>query len=196
MRGNVIFGSLRPEQRLSAVSARAGSYRARVSATSVQQAGVRSQQHSPGQRCGSWGGSHFIDDCGRLRQQSWEERKEVVYGLRLCFGCLKRGHVARFCPARLKCKVCGAQHPTLLHHARPPRSASAGLSPSAPVFTASRASEEPFRSDQAPPGGGLLAPGASPPSSGAGRASPGGSRPLSGGGRSGDHTVVSGGVSL
>ena len=162
----------------------------------MQQASVRPLSHSPGQRCWSCGGSHCIDDCSQLRQQAWEERKKVVYGLRLCFGCLRRGHVARFCPARLKCKVCGAQHPTLLHRARPPRSTSAGLSPSAPAFTTSRVSEEPFCSDQAPPGGGLLAPGASSTSSGASRVSPSGSRPLSGGGRSGDHTVVSGGVSL
>ena len=154
VKGNAIFGSLRSEQRPSADATRSGSYRARVSATSVQPAGVRPSPHSSGRRCGSCGGSHFIDDCGRLRRQAWEERKKVVYGLRLCFGCLQGGHVARSCPARLKCRVCGAWHPTLLHRTRPQRSSDADRSHSAPVFSASGAPEAPFRSEQVPFRGG------------------------------------------
>ena len=150
VKGNAIFGSLRPEPRPSADATRSGSYRARVSATSVQPAGVRPSPHSSGRRCGSCGGNHFIDDCSRLRRQAWEERKKVVYGLRLCFGCLQGGHVARSCPERLKCRVCGAWHPTLLHRSRPKRPLDADRSHGAPVFSSSRAPGAPFRSEQTP----------------------------------------------
>ena len=64
-------------------------------------------------------GNHFLDDCQDLRWRPLEERKQFIQSHRLCFGCLRGGHLARFCRRRRKCGICGNLHATLLHRQTP-----------------------------------------------------------------------------
>ena len=59
--------------------------------------------------------NHALDDCIQFKKKSLEEKKVFVMNNKLCFGCLKVGHISKSCPCRLKCSVCKKRHPTSLH---------------------------------------------------------------------------------
>lgn len=44
-----------------------------------------------------------------------EERRRFVQEQKLCYGCLKSGHIASECRYRLVCDICKRKHPTCLH---------------------------------------------------------------------------------
>ena len=61
--------------------------------------------------------NHTIEWCEVLKSKPYKERIEFLKGLQLCFGCLRKGHLAKTCSTRLTCKVtnCFKKHPTVLH---------------------------------------------------------------------------------
>ena len=60
-------------------------------------------------------GAHSIEACESLLEMRIDRRLQVVRDHRLCFGCLKTGHVSKQCRSRLQCQKCEKYHPTLLH---------------------------------------------------------------------------------
>lgn len=61
--------------------------------------------------------NHTIEHCQMLKSKPYKDRIDFLKGLQLCFGCLREGHLAKFCTARLSCKAtnCFKKHPTVLH---------------------------------------------------------------------------------
>ena len=65
--------------------------------------------------CWYCSGSHLLKGCSQLREQPWNERIEFMKKKRLCFGCLKMGHMKGTCNMKATCEVCKGQHLPLLH---------------------------------------------------------------------------------
>lgn len=61
---------------------------------------------------------HDLIKCPEFKRKTPDERRDVIKAKRLCFGCLKPGHLSSNCNARLKCDECGKPHPSLLHGAK------------------------------------------------------------------------------
>ena len=62
------------------------------------------------------GEGHVEPKCAQLLSiQSVSDRKAMLREQGLCFSCLGRGHISRFCRSRLTCEVCHRGHPTALH---------------------------------------------------------------------------------
>ena len=61
--------------------------------------------------------SHTLEDCISLRKKPYKERIQFMMEKRICFGCLKEGHVAKNCSIRSTCKIggCSRRHPSVLH---------------------------------------------------------------------------------
>lgn len=55
---------------------------------------------------------HSADKCGEVFKLTRDQRFQAVLAKGLCFCCLKRGHLARWCSAR--CDDCGGRHHCLL----------------------------------------------------------------------------------
>lgn len=53
---------------------------------------------------------HNSASCFKAQTYSLEKRKEILTSKRACFRCLKVGHQARKCKARLKCLICSKPH--------------------------------------------------------------------------------------
>ena len=45
-----------------------------------------------------------------------EHKVDFIKKEQLCFGCLEKGHVTKYCKARSQCKDCKKNHPTSLHN--------------------------------------------------------------------------------
>ena len=105
---NPVFGAMKCSDPVRSISkpaeGRGGSQRVNVVAVN----GARPS-------CTFCQGSHHLDLCDKLRFRPYSERKAFIQERRLCFGCLKPGHQARSCQARLTCRVCGFRHASLLH---------------------------------------------------------------------------------
>ncbi|XP_043202754.1 uncharacterized protein LOC122370872 [Amphibalanus amphitrite] len=113
-----------------------GRTQAQCSATAVKQ---------NREKCLFCQGDHFLDDCQELRYRALEERKQFIQAQRLCFGCLRGGHVAKFCRRRRKCGICGNLHATLLH--RQSEAPKSEQTESSPVTTPVRVSSGGVTSD-------------------------------------------------
>ncbi|OON17317.1 hypothetical protein X801_06844 [Opisthorchis viverrini] len=60
---------------------------------------------------------HPLTDCARIVEFESSKRWDVAKGCRVCFRCLKSGHLTKACNTELKCGVteCKARHHYLLH---------------------------------------------------------------------------------
>ena len=58
---------------------------------------------------------HSLEDCSSFKKKTVKERKAFVQEARICFGCLRYGHLSRRCRNRKVCKTCSMPHPTVLH---------------------------------------------------------------------------------
>eukprot|EP00057_Strongylocentrotus_purpuratus_P002977 XP_003725633.2 PREDICTED: uncharacterized protein LOC100892397 [Strongylocentrotus purpuratus] len=65
--------------------------------------------------CSFCKGTHRLEDCSTFKVETLDSRKEFVKEQRLCFGCLKFGHVSKKCKIRSTCSLCKYKHPTVLH---------------------------------------------------------------------------------
>ncbi|XP_028176994.1 uncharacterized protein LOC114364858 [Ostrinia furnacalis] len=68
---------------------------------------------------------HKINYCSQFMKQSVDDRRDFVRQKRLCFNCLRLGHLARDCKNNTRCKICRRLHNTLLHLAGSSSSSSA-----------------------------------------------------------------------
>ncbi|KAJ8018961.1 hypothetical protein HOLleu_42745 [Holothuria leucospilota] len=60
-------------------------------------------------------GEHKLDVCKQFLAKPIKDRKDFVKSQNLCFGCLRHGHISKFCRNRLTCNVCSRLHPMSLH---------------------------------------------------------------------------------
>ena len=58
---------------------------------------------------------HNLDDCPQFLKKTLDERRSYIKENALCFGCLRFGHLSRFCRNRIVCKECSQGHPSSLH---------------------------------------------------------------------------------
>ena len=76
---------------------------------------------------------HHLAECRQFSDLKYDDRRDLVMKLGLCFSCLKPGHHSRVCQQRGTCSVCGRMHPTCLHKDQVPLitifSGRASLSP-------------------------------------------------------------------
>ena len=66
--------------------------------------------------CPLKGGQHPVWTCEKFKSMKVNERREQVQKFRLCFKCLRPGHISKDCKSRI-CSVpsCGRRHNRLLH---------------------------------------------------------------------------------
>ena len=62
--------------------------------------------------------NHSIHTCRRFMDKSIPERVKFVQTNKMCFGCLKTGHLSKNCEKRSVCDTCKRKHPTCLHEDR------------------------------------------------------------------------------
>ncbi|KAK0143561.1 hypothetical protein N1851_018301 [Merluccius polli] len=58
---------------------------------------------------------HQLPSCAKFIAKDLEERKKFVRERKLCYGCLRAGHIAKDCRIRHTCNSCKGRHPTSLH---------------------------------------------------------------------------------
>ncbi|XP_016369322.1 uncharacterized protein LOC107709383 [Sinocyclocheilus rhinocerous] len=59
--------------------------------------------------------NHFIYKCERFAAMPLEEKKRFVINNKMCFGCLRIGHISKNCRKRATCNICRQSHPSPLH---------------------------------------------------------------------------------
>lgn len=59
--------------------------------------------------------NHQLPSCVKFITKDLEERKKFVREGKLCYGCLRAGHIAKECRLRHTCSTCKGKHPTSLH---------------------------------------------------------------------------------
>lgn len=58
---------------------------------------------------------HSLEKCTQFKGKLHWEKIDFIKEKRICFGCLKVGHVSKACEDRLTCDVCSLKHPSILH---------------------------------------------------------------------------------
>ncbi|XP_055936869.1 uncharacterized protein LOC129966468 [Argiope bruennichi] len=58
--------------------------------------------------------AHASQDCQKISNLAYEDRKGQVMRKRCCLVCLKPGHIAKRCHSFVKCLICGRRHYALL----------------------------------------------------------------------------------
>ncbi|KAK0142226.1 hypothetical protein N1851_020113 [Merluccius polli] len=56
--------------------------------------------------CACCAQSHSLDCCGQLKCMKHRDKIDILKQNRLCFGCLRPGHMSRSCEQRLTCETC------------------------------------------------------------------------------------------
>ena len=62
---------------------------------------------------------HDLSECTKFREVSLPDRRAFVISKRLCWGCLKWGHINNACQRKRTCKTCKGTHPSSMHEDRP-----------------------------------------------------------------------------
>ena len=62
--------------------------------------------------------THYIAKCPTFAAKSTDDKRAFILEKRLCFGCLRTGHITKTCKKRHTCGTCGLRHPTCLHEDR------------------------------------------------------------------------------
>ena len=66
--------------------------------------------------------THSLAECRRLLRLSYNDRRDFVRRLGICFGCFQTGHQVADCSNRLICNLCSGNHPTCFHKNSKPKS--------------------------------------------------------------------------
>ena len=66
-------------------------------------------------KCWGCDGSHKIAECSKMKNSSLTERKMLIRARKLCFNCLKKGHISTKFPSKMTCALCKKKHHILLH---------------------------------------------------------------------------------
>ena len=67
------------------------------------------------EQCVFCGALHTVTACNEFKKLKVHTRKDEVTSKRLCFNCLRPGHLVTKCPSTHNCKLCGKRHHSLLH---------------------------------------------------------------------------------
>ena len=67
------------------------------------------------EQCVFCGALHTVTACNEFKKLKVHTRKDEVTSKRLCFNCLRPGHMVTKCPSTHNCKQCGRRHHSLLH---------------------------------------------------------------------------------
>lgn len=59
--------------------------------------------------------SHHLSECPEFSKKSYLDKRAYVFKERLCYCCMKGGHIGKKCRRRLTCKTCNRRHPTSMH---------------------------------------------------------------------------------
>ena len=106
-------GAKRPKAHAFAVSARSN-----VKTSADVKNIVRNNSKDDKLQCWHCGKSHKLEQCSEFIDLQYAEKKRVVRSKRLCYRCLRGGHVVKDCRSRLACSIesCkSTDHHTLLH---------------------------------------------------------------------------------
>lgn len=68
------------------------------------------------EQCAFCDAAHLIDVCNDFLTRPFAERKSFLIMHKLCFACLRPGHLASQCNNRLTCRMCFKKHATALHY--------------------------------------------------------------------------------
>ncbi|XP_056099936.1 uncharacterized protein LOC130078447 [Rhinichthys klamathensis goyatoka] len=79
-----------------------------------QRRGPVSQRNVEGSCC-VCKSQHSVEKCSQLDEMTHREKLEALKVGRVCFSCLRRGHMSRECDKPLTCDICKHKHPTVLH---------------------------------------------------------------------------------
>ena len=60
--------------------------------------------------------NHALYSCEQFRRLNVADRKKFVQDVKLCFNCLRSGHMVKDCSSQKGCRTCGKLHNTLLHN--------------------------------------------------------------------------------
>ena len=66
-------------------------------------------------KCLYCSGDHWLDRCEKILKIDYEARQLYVKSNRICFCCLRKGHIANHCKYRLTCRICKRKHATMFH---------------------------------------------------------------------------------
>lgn len=58
---------------------------------------------------------HTLEFCGALKHKPNKEKVDFMKSKGLCFGCLGKGHMGKYCKNRMTCHTCHKDHPSILH---------------------------------------------------------------------------------
>lgn len=86
---------------------------------------------------------HGIGKCPFFASKSMGDKKAFIHQHRLCFSCLRKGHMTKDCRTKHICGECGRCHPTCLHEDRERQSES--VTNEFPVPTEGETSQEVHR---------------------------------------------------
>lgn len=70
---------------------------------------------------------HGLFYCDKFRAMSVADRRNFVYGNKLCLNCLSSGHMVASCESKYRCRTCNSRHNTLLHEERSNTNKSSGF---------------------------------------------------------------------
>lgn len=51
----------------------------------------------------------------KFNEEPVDDRVKYIKSEKLCFDCLKPGHLSKICTKRMTCDICSKRHPTCLH---------------------------------------------------------------------------------
>lgn len=60
-------------------------------------------------------GSHTMESCRSLGTLPFLDRTDYLKGNGFCYGCLRYGHLRRYCKNKSICRICQGHHPSVLH---------------------------------------------------------------------------------
>ena len=60
--------------------------------------------------------SHNLTHCRDFSSKTTDAKKEFIRKHRLCFGCLRSGHMSKSCEEKITCEICKYKHPTSIHN--------------------------------------------------------------------------------
>ena len=82
----------------------------------VKEGNVKGKEENKAKRiCLYCKATHDMDACDKFLRLPLSERRSFIQTKRLCWGCLKWGHVNKDCHGKKACKTCNGPHPTCLH---------------------------------------------------------------------------------
>ena len=74
---------------------------------------LTTHRHSSCPKCKE---NHALYSCEQFRRLNVADRRKFVQDVKLCFNCLRSGHMAKDCSSQKGCRTCGKSHNTLLHN--------------------------------------------------------------------------------